>query len=93
MERANSTGGTESCVQRDGYPSTSGHAVNNCSQSKAGRQGMTWALIIMLCSRVCYPQYVELYPTKAACEAKVKPGGWAETIRSYCVPTTKGDAQ
>ena len=54
---------------------------------------MTWALIIMLCSRGCYPQYVELYPTKAACETKVKPGGWAETTRSYCVPTTKGDAQ
>lgn len=54
---------------------------------------MTWALIIMLCSRVCYPQYVELYPTKAACEAKVKPGSWTQVQTTYCVPIVKGDAQ
>lgn len=52
---------------------------------------MTWALVVMVCSRFCTPQYVEIYPTKAACEAKVQPGGLFKTQSGYCVPTTKGE--
>jgi len=49
-----------------------------------------WALIIMLCGRTCVPQYVEVFPTKAACEVNIqKPSsGWSREDR-YCVPVIK----
>ena len=51
---------------------------------------MTWALVFILCSRVCTPQYVELYTTKAACEAKMPSNEWYATKRGYCIPVAKG---
>lgn len=50
---------------------------------------MTWALIMMICTRVCTPQYVELYESKAACEAKKPKYGWFESKDTYCAPIAK----
>jgi hypothetical protein len=51
---------------------------------------MTWALILMACQRVCVPHFVELYPTKAACELKVDSSTSVfHAPRSYCVPIVK----
>lgn len=53
---------------------------------------MTWALILMVCQRNCIPNYVEVYPTKAECVAKVdKDKSIFYSPRSYCVPIVKGD--
>lgn len=49
-----------------------------------------WALIIMLCGRTCVPQYVEVYPTKTACEVYItKQGGGFSREDRYCVPIVK----
>lgn len=53
---------------------------------------MGWALIFMTCARVCTPQYVELYQTKAQCIAKMpkdKPMFASEF--QYCVPVAKNE--
>lgn len=42
---------------------------------------MTWALVFMICARMCEPHYVELYSSKAECVAKVD-----NRYRSYCIP-------
>jgi hypothetical protein len=50
-----------------------------------GGTNMTWALVTMMCLRMCQPQYVELYPTKEACVAVMKPGTFS-TQGQYCIP-------
>lgn len=53
---------------------------------------MTWALIIMTCTRYCTPTYVEAYQTKAECVTKVdKNTSVFVTPKSYCVPIIKGE--
>lgn len=50
---------------------------------------MGWALIFMTCSRLCTPQYVELYPTRDACVLnKPKESFWGGGT-TYCVPVAK----
>jgi len=51
---------------------------------------MTWALVFMMCTRWCTPQYVELYPDKASCMAKVPPkSNWLSENNISCVPIAK----
>ena len=49
-----------------------------------------WALIIMMCSRTCVPQYVEVYPNKVACEVNLgkQTSTWVRAD-SYCAPIVK----
>lgn len=49
-----------------------------------------WALIIMLCSRTCVPQYVEVYPNKVSCEVNLgkQTSNWVRAD-SYCAPIVK----
>lgn len=52
-----------------------------------------WILITMLCTRWCIPQYAEVMPTKAACEARiVDTGGNLSRPSHYCVPRIKENA-
>ena len=54
---------------------------------------MNWALIYFSCFRVCIPQYVELYATKAECESHIPTAGksmLALDNRPVCVPTVTG---
>lgn len=52
---------------------------------------MTWALITMLCTRFCQPQYVELYTTRDQCQQQMKPqSNWGQQTQ-YCVPVAKKD--
>ena len=54
---------------------------------------MNWALIVVVCMRWCEPQYVELYPTRQACVAKlVKPERWKQTSY-YCAPVATGESK
>ena len=50
---------------------------------------MNWALVFLMCTRWCEPQYVELYPTKEACVAKLSPDKFMTTKNIYCVPVAK----
>lgn len=51
---------------------------------------MTWALIVMVCTRWCTPQYVELYPTRTACTAQINnPKGAFSKDTHYCVPVAE----
>jgi hypothetical protein len=54
---------------------------------------MGWALIFVACTRFCVPTYVEIYPTKQECEAKIPAGqtGWMSTKKTeeFCVPVVK----
>ena len=51
---------------------------------------MNWVLVIMVCQRLCVPNYAEVYPNKAACEAVVdKDTSVWRAPRSYCVPVIK----
>ena len=53
---------------------------------------MTWALIIMACTRYCTPTYAEVYQTKAECVVKVdKDTSFLHRPMSYCVPIVKGE--
>lgn len=57
---------------------------------------MNWALLVMVCARVCEPQYVELFETKAEC-AKAKPADtspWGKAgSKHYCIPVAKGEVR
>ena len=54
---------------------------------------MNWAIIFVTCTRFCTPTYVELYPTKQECEAKIPSGqsGWMSEKKTepFCVPVVK----
>jgi hypothetical protein len=51
---------------------------------------MNWALIVMICGRFCYPQYVELYTTQQECTQQIKtPSSSWMTQTHYCVPVAK----
>lgn len=50
---------------------------------------MNWALVFMICTRVCIPQYVELYSSKEACHAKLPAEKILSNDRAYCVPVAK----
>lgn len=49
-----------------------------------------WALIIMMCNRLCVPQYVEIFPNKTACEMNLgkQTSQWVRAD-SYCAPVVK----
>lgn len=49
---------------------------------------MTWALVVMVCARLCTPNYVELYPTRKACMAHVVEAGIMQQQKQYCVPVS-----
>lgn len=48
-----------------------------------------WALIVMLCSRFCVPQYVEIYQTKSACESNLNTVSTSFRQERYCAPVIK----
>lgn len=48
-----------------------------------------WALIFMMCSRMCEPQYALVLPSKAACEARMQEPRWWGAKTTYCVPILK----
>ena len=49
-----------------------------------------WVLITMICMRNCAPDYAEVFPTKAACMARVtKPESHFSLPTHYCVPKVK----
>ena len=50
---------------------------------------MNWALVFLSCFRLCTPQYVEVYPTKEACIAKLTTTSKWTTPDTYCVPVAK----
>ena len=50
---------------------------------------MTWALVVMMCSRLCYPQYVELYASRDSCLQQIKSPGPLGWQTHYCVPIAK----
>ena len=57
---------------------------------------MNWALIYMTCFRLCTPQYVELYATRAECMAQIpaeKPGMLSVDSRPVCVAAVPGVAK
>lgn len=56
---------------------------------------MTWALVVLHCVRLCVPQYVELYPTKTICEAKIpKEESWLGPSKNmYCIPAVQGETK
>lgn len=52
---------------------------------------MNWALVVSTCIRFCVPQYVELFQTKAECQANVQK---ADNHKAYnCVVAVKGEKQ
>ena len=52
---------------------------------------MSWALIVMICSRLCQPQYVEVYQTREQCTQQIKQPGTFGYQTQYCVPIAKKD--
>lgn len=50
---------------------------------------MNWALVVMMCTRFCEPQYVELTPTKATCVAKLEATKGRFSTNNKCVPVVK----
>ncbi len=54
---------------------------------------MSWALVVMACTRLCTVQYVELYTSKAECLV-AKPADtttWTIAYRYHCVTAVKGE--
>jgi hypothetical protein len=48
-----------------------------------------WALIVLLCSRFCVPQYVEIYASKTACESNLNTTSGTFRQERYCAPVVK----
>lgn len=47
---------------------------------------MTWAMVFMLCTKTCVAEYVETYPSRAACVKNI-PKDTYYTVR--CLPVSK----
>lgn len=53
-----------------------------------------WALVFLMCQRLCMPQHVELFSTKVECVAKLpKDESWIARQQYQCVPAVKGEAK
>ena len=53
-----------------------------------------WVLVMMICLRVCQPQYAAVYPNRSECVSQITDPGSTWTLpKQYCVPLIKGEAK